>query len=220
MTNMSKQYYKKIKANDPIDDLSEEEEKNLHRLFQIRINQYKLQGALKLGGSLAAIALVVGGILYTSNIAQQQTSTRSRASVTNQSFYVSPSGNDTNPGTADHPYQSLNMAVSQLAPGDQLILDDGVYLEQLNVSRNGTLDKPISITAQNPGNVVIDNPDPSGPDIVVAGNYVVLDGLTASNSEDSCIVIYGANNRLTNVTTMNCTTTPIVNKNPSNQIEL
>ena len=42
-------------------------------------------------------------------------------------FYVSPSGNDSNPGTTGSPWKTLGKGLQNMAPGRTLILKDGTY---------------------------------------------------------------------------------------------
>ncbi len=49
-------------------------------------------------------------------------------SASPSTYYVSPNGDDSNPGTMEKPWKSLSVAVSRLKPGDTLILLPGEYL--------------------------------------------------------------------------------------------
>ena len=42
-------------------------------------------------------------------------------------FYVSPAGDDLNPGTRARPWKTLGYATEQLTPGQTLLLMDGEY---------------------------------------------------------------------------------------------
>ncbi|MBS7642184.1 MAG: right-handed parallel beta-helix repeat-containing protein [Candidatus Bathyarchaeia archaeon] len=53
-------------------------------------------------------------------------------------FYVSPDGDDRNPGSFEQPWRTISRAVSELQPGDTLYLRGGVYYV------NGTVDVAIS----------------------------------------------------------------------------
>lgn len=66
-------------------------------------------------------------------------------------YYVSPTGSDTNSGTATSPWQTFAHAVSEMQSGDTLILKDGVYHEELNVSGKSNL----TFRAENKGGAVI-----------------------------------------------------------------
>lgn len=51
-------------------------------------------------------------------------------------YYVSPSGLDTNPGTASAPFQTVQTAVNSMSVGDSLILRSGVYREYIQVGKD------------------------------------------------------------------------------------
>jgi len=57
-------------------------------------------------------------------------------SFSQKNWYVSPTGNNSNPGTIEAPLKSLNTAVSKAKSGDNIYLRDGVYRESINISKN------------------------------------------------------------------------------------
>src|SRR6266487_1507660 len=63
------------------------------------------------------------------------------------SYYVSPSGNDSNPGTINAPWKTLTYAGGQLAAGDTLYVRGGTYNEKVNFRHSGTASQPIKILA-------------------------------------------------------------------------
>ncbi len=71
-------------------------------------------------------------------------------------FYIAPEGDNSNPGTQDRPWATLDYAVSQAQPGDVFVLRGGVYRHSstIKISRHGTVDKPITIVAS-PGEVPV-----------------------------------------------------------------
>ena len=44
-------------------------------------------------------------------------------------YYVSPNGSNSNDGTFDHPWKTVEYALGQLSPGDVLYLRAGIYYE-------------------------------------------------------------------------------------------
>jgi hypothetical protein len=72
-------------------------------------------------------------------------------------YYVSPSGDDANPGSQDKPFKTLAFASSKLKAGDTLNVMTGVYREaNLFKFLKGTPDKPIIITAAEGQKPIID----------------------------------------------------------------
>ncbi len=66
-----------------------------------------------------------------------------------RTFFIAPSGDNTNPGTEDRPWATLDFATNQAQPGDVFVLRGGVYFHSatIKISRSGTADKPITIVA-------------------------------------------------------------------------
>jgi len=63
-------------------------------------------------------------------------------------FYVDPAkGLDTNPGTAERPWQTLTLADSKVKPGDTVLLVGGLYREEFKPTASGTDQKPITYKA-------------------------------------------------------------------------
>lgn len=63
------------------------------------------------------------------------------------SYYVSPSGDDTAPGTLARPFATIQFGASRLSPGDVLYVRRGDYHEAVRVTRSGTADAPLTIRA-------------------------------------------------------------------------
>jgi pectate lyase-like protein len=49
-------------------------------------------------------------------------------------FYVSPVGSDTNPGTLEAPFRTLSFALRQVSAGDQLFVRGGTYRERVKIT--------------------------------------------------------------------------------------
>ncbi|MFH0863551.1 MAG: chondroitinase-B domain-containing protein [Candidatus Gottesmanbacteria bacterium] len=89
------------------------------------------------------------------------------------------------------PTDSLAAAVSQLQPGDTLILKDGTYYQSLNVTVSGTAGNPITIEAEHDGQVIIDGQNTRIPCEVYNKSYVILEGLVCKNSNDDVVYLHG-----------------------------
>src|SRR3712207_5525592 len=62
-------------------------------------------------------------------------------------YYLSPSGSDSNSGTTQAtPWRTIQKAVDLAGPGDVLSLAPGTYLQDVISKRNGTASAPITIT--------------------------------------------------------------------------
>lgn len=62
-------------------------------------------------------------------------------------FYVATGGSDANPGTATHPWRTIQKALSTLAAGQRAVVRAGTYVENLRMSRAGSPLAPITVEA-------------------------------------------------------------------------
>jgi parallel beta-helix repeat protein len=94
-------------------------------------------------------------------------------------YVVSPTGSDTNPGTADMPWQTLQHAADSVQPGDSVTVLPGQYAG-FQLSTSGTADAPISFAAAN--GVVIDSRNPHTPDGInlEGASFALIEGFTVS----------------------------------------
>lgn len=75
-------------------------------------------------------------------------------------FYVSPSGNDGNPGTLSRPFQNLQAAVTHLSPGDTLRVREGTYHGQVRMASSGASGSPLTLEAYPGETPLLDGADP------------------------------------------------------------
>lgn len=72
-------------------------------------------------------------------------------------YYVSTTGNDNNPGTITVPFLTIQKGADVSNPGDTIIVQSGTYIEEINITKSGSPDNPITFKAN--GNVVIKAPN-------------------------------------------------------------
>jgi pectin methylesterase-like acyl-CoA thioesterase len=58
-----------------------------------------------------------------------------------------PQAADSNPGTETQPYKTIQPAVNAAGPGDTIWIKQGVYAQPINITRSGTIDAPIVMSA-------------------------------------------------------------------------
>src|SRR5437763_16721485 len=75
--------------------------------------------------------------------------------ATANTYYISPAGSDTNPGTSAAPWRSIQKASASLQPGDTAMIADGDYAGGITQSRSGTSTAPITFKAVNAGMPVV-----------------------------------------------------------------
>jgi hypothetical protein len=111
-------------------------------------------------------------------------SKKSRRKQINTIFYVAPWGDDHNLGNPESPWRSIQYAVDQLKPGDQLILFGGTYIEYITIRNSGTQEKPVTITAKTGEEVVLDGMGlvwKYAINIEFGASYLTIEGLKISN---------------------------------------
>ena len=71
-------------------------------------------------------------------------------------YFVAKDGDDTNPGTIDDPFASIQHAIGRLKPGDILNIREGEYKEHLRINNlDGTTDQRITIQSYGDEEVVV-----------------------------------------------------------------
>jgi hypothetical protein len=119
------------------------------------------------------------------------------------SYYVSPSGLDTNSGDIYNPWKTLNFAIGHLQAGDSLFVMEGTYPGKIEVNVSGAENMPIIITNYlqdevfisgsnlNAGEYLLKMEEKSHVSIsgIKFGNYQALDaqGILIINSSDITI---------------------------------
>lgn len=110
-------------------------------------------------------------------------------------FYVSPSGNDDNPGTEKKPWKTFSKAAQSVKPGSMVIFEDGEYIEDeyTAIKIGGTEDAPIIFTARNPHKAKIIYTEDvrltskiyifKGADYVTIKDFTITQEATATDSD-------------------------------------
>jgi len=121
--------------------------------------------------NLKLISLILVLSLFLSNLCIN------KVQATGNTYYVSLTGSDTNEGTLDSPWGSINESITKLKAGDTLYIMGGVYKEKLNIEVSGTDTEYITISSY-------------------PGQTAVLDGtnLKMSSDMDAMIYIYDQSN--------------------------
>jgi hypothetical protein len=96
-----------------------------------------------------------------------------RAAAT--TYYVAPTGNDSNPGTQALPWKTIQKAANTLAAGDTVIVAAGTYPERVQVTRSGAAGAPITFRAN--GSVTMKG-------FTILANYVTVQGFYITDTPD------------------------------------
>ena len=122
-------------------------------------------------------------------------------------YYVSTSGQDSNPGTAATPFRTIQHAADVVSAGDTIIVRPGSYAG-CRIGRSGTAGAACTLQAESQGTAVINSPSPANrhsslieiENFDAAVSYWVVDGFEVSGSPK-----YGVDLRNTDhVTVRNC----------------
>lgn len=99
------------------------------------------------------------------------------------------------------PGDNLSQKISNLSPGDTLILNDGVYTGQLAADNiHGTATAPITIQAANDGKAIIDGGGNTNYQAVLEvkdSSYVNVKGLVVHNGGNEVVGVYNSSDHIT-----------------------
>ncbi len=114
-------------------------------------------------------------------------------------YYISPSGDDSNPGTLAKPWRSIQKAANNASPGEIIYLRGGTYNEYIEVYKSGSQKQPIQFKAYPGETPIIDgnNQLPPYPQALfsVFGDWVNISGIEIRNSSNDGLGLYGSNDR-------------------------
>lgn len=88
-------------------------------------------------------------------------------------LYVSNAGDDGNEGTEKRPFKNIGKAVESSFPGDEIIVEDGLYEEQVKFAQNriyGGEGNKLAIKSRNRHKAILNGIN------LKYGNYIILDG--------------------------------------------
>ena len=105
--------------------------------------------------------------------------------ATGASYYVSPSGSDTNPCSAANPCREIRQALTLVHPGDIVYVADGPYRGFTAQSIIGSAASPVTIYAQGSNAYVqatVDRPDNRDNILITFCQYLTIDGLNSTNA--------------------------------------
>jgi hypothetical protein len=70
-------------------------------------------------------------------------------------YFISPDGNNNNPGSIEQPFQTIQKCANVAQPGDTCLIREGVYRELVQPQNSGLPNAPITFQAYNGEQVVI-----------------------------------------------------------------
>lgn len=120
------------------------------------------------------------------------------------SYYVSPNGSDSNPGTSNKPWKTINYAVSEkspVKPGNTVLVQQGTYTELITLAKSGN-SKSGHIKLKAKGNVILRDPDSInggfGEGVIQSEGkgYWVIEGFRIENTSWAGISLRDANDMI------------------------
>jgi ankyrin repeat protein len=108
-------------------------------------------------------------------------------------YYVSPDGNDSNPGTINNPFRSIHEAIAVVGPGDTIFVRTGTYTlkDTIHLYRSGYAGRRITLKAYPDESPVFDCLYAKDAGIVLEAAYWHIKGLTIINAYSAGIRIEG-----------------------------
>lgn len=128
-------------------------------------------------------------------------------------YFVSPTGDDSAEGTLEAPFATLEAADAVASPGDLIYIREGIYLEPVVLSTDGTADAPVRFEGY-PGERAVFRGEGRGTSphveqIRVNGDWVVLRGVWVENSSAAGVRVFGNHAHLDDLTIRQSGTTGI-----------
>ena len=157
----------------------------------------------RLAGLIVALAMILGNTVNTKALAS--------------TYYVSPTGSDSNPGTASAPFRTFAKANSLLIAGNTLYIYAGLYSEPLRISKSGTSSAWITVKPVS-GNVVIDVRNLTNPAANISGSYVAVSNLEIRGSNEVCVRLAGKYVKASGLIVHECRTHGILASNQNIEI--
>ena len=112
-------------------------------------------------------------------------------------FFVSTEGDDSNPGTLNEPWKTINKAARVVKAGEIVFIRGGVYKEVIEITNSGTKDNPITFSAYPGKSVTIDGDNydlPASdwtPLILISGDFIHISSLEVQYSKGMGVVLAG-----------------------------
>jgi hypothetical protein len=113
------------------------------------------------------------------------------------SYYVAPTGSDSNDGTEAKPFRSIQRAAEVVQPGDRVLVRAGVYtggVRLVSLTRGGTLGQWISFESEEKGGAVLDGRDGTSQEGWYFGpgvGYVRIEGFEIKGLQEHAFDTYG-----------------------------
>jgi len=122
--------------------------------------------------------------------------------VNGSDFFVSPTGNDNNDGSIDHPFKTIGKAVGLAQAGDTIFLRGGQhdYTSTISISKSGQAENPITLRAYQDEVPILDFEQQGNGDsdrgIVLSGSYWHFNGFIIQYAGDNGLNVNGGSHNI------------------------
>ena len=126
----------------------------------------------------------MGAFNFQLNFGQvyRKDSKESRNAAAGVNYYVSPSGNDSNPGTESQPWRTINRAAAMVEEGDTVYVRGGIYAEEVSFDKSGDPSNLIRFKAYPSETPIIQGEGIGvGTAVRLHGSYFQLEGFEIRN---------------------------------------
>jgi hypothetical protein len=103
-------------------------------------------------------------------------------------YYISPTGSDSNPGSSTAPWKTFSYAVSKLTAGCTLIVKNGTYTGGYVLylsGKNGTASSPIVVKAENERQAFLSGNGSLTVLDIESCSYVIIEGLRVKSTDNA-----------------------------------
>ncbi len=120
-------------------------------------------------------------------------------------YYVSPSGNDSNAGTSASPFRTIQKAANIVIPGDTVVVRNGTYTDTdgnniiATIGRGGAAGAPVTFRSENPFGAILSGNNTAGFGFIFGNNinYVNIEGFEIKDIVEAGININESNSYIT-----------------------
>jgi hypothetical protein len=136
------------------------------------------------------LPLLVSALLFALTAGRLASQQRAEETLTPQGavYYVAPTGDDSNDGTAAHPWQTIQKAANTLIAGDTVYIRAGTYHERVTPQNSGSAGNVITYAAYPGETATIDGSGVTLPDDLAGlfeisnQSYILVSGLRVVNA--------------------------------------
>lgn len=128
-----------------------------------------------------------------------------------QNFYVSTTGDDSNPGTIDQPWESIQFAMDVATPGSTVNIHGGTYYERLFVNVSGEPNNFITFQNFNDELVIVNGEGNSDPALceIYDQEFVRIKGIHFTNNQQLDAMGIMIEGKCRNIEIIDCTISEI-----------